>query len=221
MSSPLEKLAWSALTEKAIIARVANQLLRRNIDGRRGEKTAVKDAVRESCPPRGFLGSRYEGVLKELKRQKPIRHKRAYSFAPYEERQLRVTTRRNRVAKARLGAQTDRCSDVRTTPGHAIYVVGRYEYGCLKRYLAVRHFRTGETSYIKIPRQGARKVSEAIAALHPKETSRVLRDGGFYTVDFCRMVTTIHPPHGASYDLPWEIEGETLTLGERKAQCEN
>lgn len=218
--SPLTRLAWASLPERAIVARVSNELLRRGVDGSRGEKGKVKDAVRETYPPRGFLGTRYEAVMRELGRQKPILYKRR-QYTPFTWSRPSPPRRRQLVAEALLGRTVGGCYDVRVITGHAIYVVDIYRNYSHDTYMVVKHRSSRLLNLIKVARS-VRTLAEGVVSLHGNEISRVLQSGGFYTIDVCRMVTTIHPLDGPSFDLHWPIEDEPHPLHRpRTAQCEN
>jgi hypothetical protein len=220
--SPLTDLAWASLPERAIISRVANELLRRGIDGGRGEKGDVKDAVRASCPPRGLLTSRYQGVLAALAVQKGVRNKRRWDAAPYVWERPTLEMRRLLVARARLEDDNiSACYDIRVARGHTVYVVAWNRHYSLRTYLVVRHYVSNSTTAVDVGK-GLLTFAQAVAAIHAKEISRAVMAGGFYTIDICRMVTTIHPLDGPSFDLHWPIVDEPHPLHRpRPAQCEN
>ena len=215
------KLAWASLPERAIHARLANQLLRGGGSFQHGDVviSKVKDAVRSiTFPPRGFLQKRTVGAAAEMMRQRQIHLKRARS-TPYEWARPRLQDRRNNVARARISLTLGSCSDVRTITGHALYLANAYISYHSSSYIYVRHFATGATDVIPVA-DNAKTVAAAIFFLHEKEIARVVQHGGFYTVNFCRAVTTLHPLDGPSVDLFWPVASANHPLPRKSCCCE-
>lgn len=107
-------LAWSMLPEKAIIARLANQLVKHQENhyyyGRDVKQFELKEAVRKTQPPYGYLKKRVEALPAEISRQNEIRRKRRLSREVPETPSLQV--RRNIVAD-RLTGRRGNCFYVR------------------------------------------------------------------------------------------------------------
>jgi hypothetical protein len=78
IAKAMDALAYSAYSEEAIIALLARRA-RSQGDGNPGErgfKTAIRDLVAETHPPRGRKAKRVKAVVEELERQRTVRRER-------------------------------------------------------------------------------------------------------------------------------------------------
>lgn len=76
----LDGLAWASLSESAVIARLAAQLVREHQQSHQsyGEPTKKRfeEAIRDTVPPRGRAGPMLQPLIEEFRRQRPIYIKR-------------------------------------------------------------------------------------------------------------------------------------------------
>jgi hypothetical protein len=99
----LDGLAWASLTEKAVIARLANKLVKSTTSAygiNEPYKTAFQMAIRETVPPRGRAGPMLEPLIKEYQRQAPIFMGRLRSRGEWEAWKTWVAERTTRIDHA-------------------------------------------------------------------------------------------------------------------------
>lgn len=95
----LDGLAWASLSEQAVIARLANKMLRDRGKHDRPTKTDFKQAISDTVPPRGRCGPMFDPLVAEYERQHPIYWERKETQAEWAGYQATITTRDYRVNK--------------------------------------------------------------------------------------------------------------------------
>lgn len=99
---PLVSLGWSMLPEHALVRRLANKLIREEgIRSLEYNKTRIRDAVRGTHPPYGFLQKRIEALTTEIPRQAAIiRKRRRMREDQAEDRITKVRSKEERMINA-------------------------------------------------------------------------------------------------------------------------
>lgn len=200
--SALDMLAWSALPEKAIVARVSNEIARKGWEWERGRIGDIKEMIAETLPPRGMKAARIKAVRAELEHQTRILYKRRRN-KPYKFVRPHKNSRISFVSEARqTGLST--CSDINHVDGRTIFY-GATTWSIMRVVIFGPKPAIGPRQEIRIRAERGSNIANALhntyGALYVKDA---LAHSRRVILDFVRLETRIEERNGEYRRITWD-----------------
>ena len=198
--SILVDLAWAALSEQAIVRRLASQALEKGYD-KRGHKGCIADLVADTNPPYGFKKSRIRAIEIEMIRQQDIifarAHKRPWKFVK-QSKSVRLNLIAEKILKLR------EAKDLHHVDGNLV-IYGSMRWGQVAVYI-LRPSQNGEPrKSIAVTTDYGYSVTSALFRTYGAgHVAQAQLHGRKVILDFQKLETRVEKSNGEYLVFPWE-----------------